>query len=59
VVSEVQPELLFHGHHHERFAQMVGDMRIIGLDMDATTAQRNIAIMDRNLEEIDLVEWTP
>jgi predicted phosphodiesterase len=51
VVDEVQPELLVHGHFHQRFEQMVGGLRIVGLDMDETSFEDNLFIVGPDLIE--------
>jgi predicted phosphodiesterase len=52
VVDRVQPALLVHGHFHARFEQKVGEMRVVGLDMDSTREKDNLYITDETLIEI-------
>lgn len=46
VVDAVRPKVLYHGHYHVFHRGYRGDLPIIGLDMDATTLDRNTMILD-------------
>jgi predicted phosphodiesterase len=51
VVDEVQPDLLVHGHFHERFEQQVGSLHVVGLDRDLSTLRDNLYIVGPDLIE--------
>lgn len=51
VVDQVQPELLVHGHFHQRYEQQVGGLHIVGLDMNGSAPNLNLYIIGPDLIE--------
>lgn len=52
VVDEVRPKLIIHGHYHAFYTRQEnwgwGEVKVIGLDRDGSSAFRNVVVLDIN-----------
>lgn len=45
VFDEVQPQMVFHGHHHRHYIEELGDATMVGLDMNQSRLTTNMALV--------------